>query len=141
LGIINSNRDLVVWQKAMRPAKEAYQLAKLLPKQEEHRLTNQLLRAVASVPTNIAEGHARGTRKEYANYISIARGSLAETETILLLLVEVELITSERAQPSLALCSEISRMLNALRTRLRETPQQGSLEPGPSNLKPEFDAR
>jgi four helix bundle protein len=51
---INSHRDLVVWQKAMLLAKEAYPLAKLPPNAEEYCLTSQLLRAVASAPTNIA---------------------------------------------------------------------------------------
>jgi four helix bundle protein len=89
---IHSYRDLTVWQKAMRLAEEAYRLAKLL-KTEEYRLTSQLLRAAASIPANIAEGRARGTRKDYAHFISIARGSLAETETILLLLVDVDPLT------------------------------------------------
>src|SRR5713226_4613662 len=89
---IQSYLDLLVWQKGMRLAAEAYRLAKVLPKAEEYRLTSQLLRAAASVPANIAEGHARGTRKDYAHFVSIARGSLAETETILLLLVEVDLL-------------------------------------------------
>jgi four helix bundle protein len=116
---IQSYRDLSVWQKAMRLAGEAYRLAKLLPKAEEYRLTSQLLRAAASVPSNIAEGRARGTRKDYAHFVSIARGSLAETETILLLLVDVDLLTNERVQTALELCSEIGRMLNGLLARLR----------------------
>ena len=107
---IDSYRDLVVWQRSMRLAAEAYRLGRLLPKAEEYRLTSQLLRAATSVPTNIAEGHARGTRKDYANFVSIARGSLAETETILLLLVDVRPLTNERAQPALALRSEVGRM-------------------------------
>jgi four helix bundle protein len=127
---IASYRDLVVWQKAMRLAAEAYQIGRLLPKVEEYRLTSQLLRAATSVPTNIAEGHGRGTRKDYANFISIARGSLAETETILLLLVDVELLTNERAQPVLALCSEVGRMLNGLLARLRNTADN-PLKPDP----------
>jgi four helix bundle protein len=126
---ISSYRDLVVWQKAMRLAAEAYQIARLLPKAEEYRLTSQLLRAAASVPTNIAEGHGRGTRKDYANFISIARGSLAATETILLLLVDVELLTNERAKTVLALCSEVGRMLNGLLARLRDTTEIRPLKP------------
>src|SRR5215510_12239927 len=98
----------------MRLAAEAYRLAKGLPKPEEYRLTSQLLRAAASVPANIAEGHARGTRKDYANFISIARGSLAEAETILLLLVDVELLRDEQVRAALDLCAETGRMLNAL---------------------------
>jgi four helix bundle protein len=116
---IQSYRDLSVWQKAMRLVAEAYRVAKLLPKAEEYRLTSQLLRAAASVPSNIAEGRARGTRKDYAHFVSIARGSLAETETILLLLVEVDLLTSESVQTALELCSEVGRMLNGLLARLR----------------------
>jgi four helix bundle protein len=118
---IRSYRDLLVWQKAMRLAADAYRLGKLLPKAEEYRLTSQLLRAAASVPANIAEGHARGTRKDYAHFVSIAHGSLAETETILLLLVDVELLTEERVQPALELCSETGKMLNGLLARLRGT--------------------
>jgi len=128
---ISSYRDLVVWQKAMRLAAEAYQIARLLPKAEEYRLTSQLLRAAASVPTNVAEGHGRGTRKDYANFISIARGSLAETETVLLLLVDVELLTNERAQTVLALCSEVGRMLNGLLARLRDATEIRPLKPNP----------
>ena len=120
---IQSYRDLLVWQKAMRLAVEAYRLGKLLPKSEEYRLTSQLLRAAASVPANIAEGHARGTRKDYAHFISIARGSLAGTETILLLLVDVDLLTKEQVGAALDLCSETGRMLNGLLTRLRKSPE------------------
>jgi four helix bundle protein len=118
---VQSYRDLLVWQKAMRLAAEAYRLGRLLPKAEEYRLTSQLLRAAASVPANIAEGHARGTRKDYAHFVSIARGSLAETETILFLLVEVELLAEERVRAALELSSEIGRMLNGLLARLRDT--------------------
>jgi four helix bundle protein len=128
---IQSYRDLLVWQKAMRLAAEAYRLGRLLPKAEEYRLTSQLLRAAASVPANIAEGHSRGTRKDYANFVSIARGSLAETETILLLLVDVELLAEERVQAALALCSDTGRMLNALLARLRTSTETRPLKPDP----------
>lgn len=119
---IQSYRDLLVWQKAMRLAAEAYRLGRLLPKAEEYRLTSQLLRAAASVPANIAGGHARGTRKEYAHFISIARGSLAETETILPLLVEVILLAAEQVKAALDVSAETGRMLNGLLARLREAP-------------------
>ena len=70
---INSYRDLEVWQKAMDLAAEVYRLAKLMPRVEEFRMTSQLLRAAASVPANIAEGRSRGSRKEYAQHVNIAR--------------------------------------------------------------------
>ena len=104
----------------MSLAKECYGLAKRLPKAEEYRITSQLLRAAVSVAANIAEGHARGTRKDYANFVSIARGSLAETETCLLLIVDVQLLDGENVAPALALCVEISKMLTSLLNRLRD---------------------
>ena len=115
---IKSHFDLNVWHKGMELAEEAYRLSKLLPKTEQYRLTSQLLRAAASVPANIAEGHARGTRRDYANFVSIAGGSLAEAETFLLLAVRVKLLSEPQAAPALKLTDELGRMLNALRRRL-----------------------
>ena len=117
---INSHRDLMVWKRGMELAAETYRLAKLMPRSEEWRLVNQMLRAAASVPANIAEGHGRGTRKDYANFVAIARGSLAETETYLLLAIDVGLLDGEQTQKALSLCLESSKMLNALLNRLRE---------------------
>ena len=119
---IESHRDLVVWQKGMKLAADIYRLAKLMPKAEEYRLTSQMLRAAASVPANIAEGHSRGTRKDYAHFVSIARGSLAETETFVLLANSVGLLKSEDIDPVVELSREISKMLTALLGRLRAAP-------------------
>ena len=120
MGKVEGHRDLIVWQKSMDLASEAYRLAQLLPKAEEYRLTSQLLRAAASIPANIAEGHARGTRKDYAHFISIAYGSLAETETFLELMVNVDLLKGADVALARSQCVEVGRMLNALRTRLRQ---------------------
>lgn len=117
-----SHRELVVWQKAMQLAVEVYRLAKLMPKSEEYRLTSQMLRAAASVPANVAEGNCRGTRRDYAHFISIARGSLAETETFLLLATSVSLLPGGETEKALQLCDEVGRMLNSLHSRLREAP-------------------
>ena len=119
---LGSYRDLNVWQKAMDLAQEVYRLAKLMPKAEEYRLTSQLLRAAASVPANIAEGNARGTRRDYAHFVSIARGSLAEAETFLLLAVGVKLLSEHQAAPALKLTDGLGRMLNVLRRRLDAAP-------------------
>ncbi len=104
----------------MELATTAYGLAKLLPKSEEYRLTSQLLRAAVSVPANIAEGHARGTRRDYAHFVSISRGSLAETETLLLLATRVNLLRADQVRSGLALCTELSKILTALLSRLRD---------------------
>ncbi len=116
--MINSYRDLEVWQKGMDLATEAYRLVKLMPKAEEYRLASQLLRACASVPANLAEGHTRGTRKEYAHYISIARGALAEAETFLRLAVRARILPEEEASCSMKLAESLGRQLNVLRQRL-----------------------
>jgi four helix bundle protein len=76
------HKQLDVWVKSMDLAVAVYDAVKQMPKQEEYRLTSQMIRAAVSVPANIAEGHTRATRKEYAHFISIARGSAAELETL-----------------------------------------------------------
>jgi four helix bundle protein len=104
---INSYRDLDVWRKGMDLATEVYRLAKLMPRVEEFRMTSQILRAAASVPANIAEGRARGSRKEYAQHISIARGSLAETETFLMLAARTGLLQEGDVAVALGMADEV----------------------------------
>ncbi len=115
-------RDLKVWQKGMDLATLVYALARALPRDEQFRLTSQLLRAAASVPANIAEGYQRGTRQDYARFVGIARGSLAETETFLLLATPTGLLDDGTTEPALTLADEISRMLYALRNSLTSGP-------------------
>jgi four helix bundle protein len=99
-----------------------YEAAKLMPKPEEYRLTAQMIRAAISVPSNIAEGHTRATRRDYAHFVNIARGSNAELETLFLLATRAKLLPVETTSDLIASCDEISRMLNKLHARLRETP-------------------
>jgi len=115
---IHSHRDLIVWQKAMDLTVLIYDLSKSFPKEELYRLTNQLTRATASVPANIAEGHARSTAKDFAQFLSVAKGSLMETETFLMLAVRLRYLTQEQSQPVLQLITEISKMLTVLRQKL-----------------------
>jgi four helix bundle protein len=118
---IESHRDLIVWQKSMDLAEKVYRLASLFPATETYRLTAQVTRAVASVPANIAEGHARGTRRDYANFLAIAKGSLMETETFLMLAVRLSYLSDEQAAPVLGLITENSNMLTAIRNKLRDS--------------------
>ena len=99
-------------------ATECYRLAKLFPKAEEFRITSQLLRAAASVPANLAEGWSRATRREFARFVSIARGSLAEVETFLLLSVQAGLLTERETAAAMKITDRLGRQLNALRTQL-----------------------
>jgi len=118
MSVARSHRDLVVWQKAMDLAALTYELTKPMPKTEQYGLTSQMLRAATSVPANIAEGNARGTRKDYARFVSIARGSVIELETLFDLTVRVNLLKQVAVTPAMALADEINRMLYALRERL-----------------------
>ncbi len=112
-------RDLIVWQKAMTLAERAYQATKPFPKDERFGLVSQLRRAAVSVPANIAEGHGRTTKGEYANQLSVARGSLKEVETLSELARRFEYLSESDACEIQALCDEISRMLTALKRSLQ----------------------
>ena len=78
-------QSLTVWQKAMELAREVYTLTNALPQKEQFGLCDQMKRAAISVPSNIAEGFRRSSKKDYAHFISIAHGSLSELETQILL--------------------------------------------------------
>ena len=80
-----SHHDLLAWQEAMSLAKAVYSLTSTFPREENSGLTGQMRRAAVSVPSNIAEGAARATRKEFLHFLSIARGSLSELDTQLIL--------------------------------------------------------
>lgn len=119
--MIRDYRELEVWQLAMNMVEGLYRLTRDFPKQEEYRLTSQLLRAAVSVPANIAEGNARASRKDYARFISIARGSLAETETLLMLARRTGLGRPEPIDSALSEADRIGRMLNSLHRSLEKT--------------------
>lgn len=98
---VQSHRDLIVWQKAMDLAVLVYQLTERLPKTEQYRVVAQITRAAASVPANIAEGHARGSARDYAHFLAISKGSLMETETFVMLAARLKYISDarNRSQP------------------------------------------
>jgi four helix bundle protein len=118
LAKIESHRDLIVWQKAMDLSVAVYGLTARFPSAENYRLTAQITRAVVSVPANIAEGHARSTAKDFANFLAIARGSLAETETFILLAVRLGYLAEADVAATLALLNEVGKMISTLRRRI-----------------------
>ncbi len=120
--MIQSYRDLEVWQVSMDLAAMCYQRSRLLPREELFGLTSQIRRAASSIPANIAEGYGRGTRKDYTRFLEIAQGSVKELETHLLLAHRVELLTSDHTTVPLELCDRVGRMLHVLIQRLREPP-------------------
>ncbi|MBI5287541.1 MAG: four helix bundle protein [Chloroflexi bacterium] len=115
---VQSHRDLVVWNKAMDLAVQVYGLTSSFPASERWRLIDQLCRAAASVPANIAEGQGRSSPKDFAHFLAIARGSLNETETFIMLAIRLGYLAEAQAEPVLALLTEVSKMLGSLRTKV-----------------------
>jgi four helix bundle protein len=114
--MIVSHKDLIVWQKAVVLAGKVYAATRQLPSDERFGLTSQLRRAAISIPSNIAEGSARRTRAEFLQYLHIARGSLSEVETQMLVVRDQGLLSARDCL--LEDIEEIGRMLNALISKL-----------------------
>lgn len=111
-------RDLIVWQKAIQLTKDIYQTTQHLPDVERFGLTAQMRRAAVSIPSNIAEGNARNTRKDYLHFLTVARGSLAELETQLIIAQELEMLNNtETAMDQL---QEVDRILQGLIRSLQQ---------------------
>jgi len=97
---------------------EIYQVSVRFPSEEGYGLRAQIRRACGSVPSNIAEGHARSSTKEYLNHISMAQASLAEVETQVEIAVRLEYIAEEKAAALFTLIQQIRKQLYALRNAL-----------------------
>lgn len=115
---VSSFRDLVVWQKAMSLVLSVYELSRSFPAIEAYGLSSQIRRAAVSVPSNIAEGHARRSRREFSQFVAIAEGSLAELETQLLIAFKLGYAAHEPISGALGLTNECQKMLGALRRAL-----------------------
>jgi len=115
---VQNYRDLIVWQKSMELVELVYAATKSFPKEEQYGLTNQVRRAVVSIPSNIAEGQARKGSAEFKNFLSIASGSRAEVETQLLIANKLGYITKSDLDEALALSNEIKRMTHSLMSKL-----------------------
>jgi four helix bundle protein len=114
-------RDLVVWQKGIAVAKLVYALTRTFPAEEKFGLVSQMRRASVSISSNIAEGQARHTTGEFIQFISHAEGSVAELDTQLHLAVELGFATEQQSAACFEILSELRRMLNGLRRRLRSS--------------------
>jgi len=107
-------RELKVWRLAMELAEEVYKLCSKFPKHEVYGLTSQLQRAAVSIPSNIAEGQARNSSKEFSHFLGIARGSLAELETQIMLAQRLDYLSAEKTNQALEKAEEIGKMLKGL---------------------------
>lgn len=116
---VKTYKDLMVWQKAMDLTEEIYRLVKFLPREETYSLSDQMRRAVVSIPSNIAEGQGRTSTKELLRFLTVARGSQTELETQLQICIRLNYISENQAMTSLNLCDEINKMLNSFITSLQ----------------------
>jgi four helix bundle protein len=133
---VRNYRDLEVWQRAMELVAGVYEITASFPRNERYGLTSQLQRASVSVPSNIAEGHARDSTRDYLRFVSIALGSLAELETQLLLAERLGLASRSAVREPLALSERISMMLRKLQISLRSRVPNSSRTPNPEPRPP-----
>ncbi len=116
---IESWRDLLVWQKSHALTLAIYRLTQNFPSEERFRLSDQLCRAAASIPTNIAEGKGRGSTAELCQFLVIARGSIEETRYLILLAHDLGYLSPSDYEQVESTCTEVSKMTNALLCSLR----------------------
>ncbi len=114
-------QDLIVWQKAMDLVMRVYETTESFPRKEMFGLTNQPRRAAISIPSNIAEGQARLTTKDFMRHLSIARGSLQELETQVLISSRLNCIAESASVDLLERTAETSRLLTGLSRSLSRT--------------------
>ena len=113
---VSSFRELIVWQRAMELVEEVYKVSAAIPATERFGLTHQMQRAAVSIPSNIAEGRQRKTRKDYAQFLHIADGSAAELETQLLLAARLYRLTNTKHAHELL--GEVQKIVGAILLKL-----------------------
>lgn len=111
---VTSHRDLIVWQRAMDLVAHMYKFTETLPQNELYGLCSQMQRAAVSIPSNIAEGRKRGTRKDFRQFLILACGSGAELETQVEITRRLSMGNSEKRTVVENLLAEVMRMLNTM---------------------------
>jgi len=122
---VKSYEELDVWQKGVSLAIEVYKVTELFPRSERFGLTGQIRRAATSIPANIAEGWGRGSTKEYIQFLLVARGSLLELETHLVISQKLNYVKEEQFEDLKMQTRRIGRMLNGLIQALRARGAKG----------------
>ena len=107
-------RGLFAWQRATDLAESIYALTRLLPQEGLYSLSDQMRRAAVSIPSNIAEGQQRYSTRDFIRFLFIARGSLAELRTQLILCNRLNYMTQDQTSTVFHLCDETGRLINSL---------------------------
>ena len=124
---MKGHRDLVAWQKAMELVIEIYRATRDFPKDELYGLTSQLRRAAVSVPSNLAEGYGRNSRKDFQRFIGMALGSLLEVETQLEIANLLGYISDEALSNVFGKSRRVAQLLHGLKAWC-ETPVDAAAE-------------
>ena len=112
--------ELVAWQKAMDFVEAVYQASKTFPKDELFGLTSQVRRAAVSIPSNIAEGQSRRSSREFLQFLSIARGSLSEVETQLVISKRLNYLSREQLTNLQHKSTELGRVIHGLTNAIQK---------------------
>lgn len=124
--MVNSYRDLKVWRKAVDLVIAVYRLTARFPREETFGIVAQMRRSAVSIPSNIAEGHGRLTRRDYRQFLSIARGSNFELQTQLEIASSLGYGDPIAIQQALALSEEIGKMIYAIAIKLKPPASAGA---------------
>ena len=114
------HKELEVWQKAFELVLDVYKIVEKLPKNEKFVLSDQVRRSAISIPSNIAEGHDRGSTKEFIHFLYISLGSAAELETQLLMINKIYLVNVGNEIESLkSIRMMINKLISSLKRRVK----------------------
>ena len=117
---METHKDLRVWQQSIEMVTSIYLMTKAFPKDEIFGLVSQMHRAAVSVPSNIAEGYARGTDKEKLHFLRISSGSMSEIETQLILSLNLGYIGQETYNELSEQITSVWKQLNALISSIKK---------------------
>jgi len=117
---VQTYKDLVVWKKSIELVTDVYRCTRKLPREEIYGLTSQLRRAAVSIPSNIAEGQGRRSTREFKQFLGLARGSLFEVETQIIIAKQLGYVAEQESDCLLTSAAEVGRILNGLYASLRD---------------------
>ena len=117
---VKDYRELIVWQKAMNFVEFVYRATANFPKEELYGLISQMRRAAVSIPSNIAEGQARNTTRDFLHFLAIAYGSRKEVETQVLIAERLGYINNQQSNNLVQFTTEIARLISGLTNSLKK---------------------
>jgi len=126
---METHKDLRVWHQSIELVTAIYMMTKSFPKEELFGLVSQIRRAAVSVPSNIAEGYARGTDREKLHFLRISSGSMSEVETQLLLSLKLGYIDQESYDELSETVTSVWKQLNALISSVKKKLNPQDLQP------------